>query len=262
MNFSNQNVQLAQGMYISSSTQQHPLGTRGYDDMGRAYAYCRAGASDLAAGFVIQGAAIPAGGLTLACHTTTGGTTPGSTQIMVTCVSAISTGFYNEGLLIVASGSGQGTEYKISSTPAVSTGATGAFTLYFEDAMPVMTNMTIATSSTISLIPNPYMNVIKAPVTTLTGPIVGVSKYPITATQYGWLQTWGPSSVVMQDTGAAGTSIVGVSATTGRAASLSNMTTGSTTTFLNNLVGSPIIGYLLAVGVVAEVRPVFLTIRP
>lgn len=262
MNFSNQNVQLAQGMYISSATQQHPLGTRGYDDMGRAYAYCRAGASDLVAGFVMQGAAIPAGGLTLTVNTSSGGTTPGSTSIKVTCASAVSTGFYNEGLLIVASGSGQGTEYKINSHAAVSTGADGTFTLYFEDAMPVMTNMTISTSSTISLIPNPYMNVIKAPATTLTGPIAGVCKYPITTLQYGWVQTWGPSSVISNDTGAAFAPVVGVGTTSGRVQAVSNMTTGSTTTFLNNLLNSPVIGYYMAVGVQGEVRPVFLTIRP
>jgi len=262
MNFSNQNLQLGQGMFVSSATQLHPLGTRGYDDMGRVYRYVRAGASDLVAGNVIQGAALVAGHLTLAVNTTSGGTSPGSTSIAVTCVSAVSTGFYNEGLLIVASGSGQGTTYKINQCPAVSTGATGAFTLYFEDAIPTLTNMTISTSSKISLVPNPYMNVIQAPVTTLTGPIVGVATYVITATQYGWLQTWGPCGVLSNDTGAAFSPVIGVGTTAGRAASVSNMTTGSTTTFLNNLLNSPIIGYNMIVGVQGEVRPIYLTICP
>lgn len=262
MNFSNQNVQLAQGMFISSSTQVHPLGTRGYDDMGRAYRYARAGASDLVAGNVIQGVGAVAGHLTLAVNTTSGGTTPGSMSIAVTAVSAISTGLYNEGLLIVASGSGQGTAYKINSCPAVSTGATGAFTLYFEDAMPVMTNMTIATSSKISLIPNPYMNVIQAPVTTLTGPIAGVCTYPITATQYGWLQTWGPAPVLSNDTTALGDPVIGVGSTAGRVEGWVAATSGATSTFLGNLTRGGAIGYMMAVGVQGEVRPVFLTIAP
>lgn len=262
MNFSNQNVQLAQGMFISSATQQHPLGTRGYDDMGRAYAYARAGAVDLVAGNVIQGVGVVTGHLTLTPHTTTGGTTPGSVQIMVTCVSAVSTGLYNEGLLIVASGSGQGTEYKINSCPAVSTGATGLFTLYFEDAIPVMTNMTIATSSKISLLANPFMNCIQAPVTTATGPIAGVCTYPITATQYGWLQTWGPAPVLSNDTTALGSPVVGVGSTAGRVEGWVAATSGATSTFLGNLTRGPVIGYMMAVGVQGEVRPVFLTIRP
>lgn len=267
MNLSNQDVQLGQQMFTSSATQQHPLGQRGYTPEGRTYRYCRAGASDLVAGNVIQGAATVAGALTLAVHTTSGGTTPGSTQIMVTCVSAISTGFYNEGFLIVASGSGQGGMYKIASFsgatgPNVSTGATGTFNLYAEDAIPSLTGMTIATSSKISLIPNPYMNVIQAPVTTLTGPVVGVATYVITATQYGWIQTWGPCAALSNDTAALGDPVVGVGSTAGRVEGWVSATAAATATFLGNLVKSPAIGYLMAAGVQGEWRPVFLTIAP
>jgi hypothetical protein len=275
MNLSNQDIQIGQGMFISSSTQQHPLGARGSDDMGRVYRYCRAGASDLVMGTVQQGSAVAAGGLTLAVHTTSGGTAPGSQSIMVTCVSAISTGFYNDGLLMVASGSGAGGVFKIQSfgpafasasgTPffaqgAVSTGATGEFRLYFEDAIPVMTNMTISTSSKISLIPNAYNGVVQAPVTTLTGPIAGICVYPITTLQFGWLQTWGPCAVLSNDTTALGNVVVGVAATTGRIEGAVGGTTGAT--ILGNLMKSPIIGYMMAVGVQAEWRPVFLTISP
>ncbi len=272
MNLSNQDVQLGQQMFTSSATALHALGQRASDDMGRVYRYCRAGASDLGIGLVAQGAAIVAGHLTLTPHTTTGGTSPGSVNIMVTCVSAVSTGFYNDGLLMVASGSGAGGVFKINNFfslggsatgqvgVSISTGATGQFVLYNEDAIPAMTNMTIATSSKISLIPNPYMNVIVAPVTTLTGPIVGVSIYPITATQYGWLQTWGPCAVLHNDTTALGNSVVGVGATAGRVEGAVGGTTGAT--ILGNLMKSPIIGYNMIVGVQAEWRPVFLTISP
>lgn len=277
MNLSNQDVSLAQQMFVSSSTQQHPLGTRGADDMGRIYRYCRAGGSDLAMGTVQQGQAVVAGGLTLTPHTTTGGTAPFSTSIMVTCVSAISTGFYNEGLLMVASGSGGGGVFKINSfgpafasasgTPffaqgAVSTGATGEFRLYFEDAIPIMTNMTISTSSKISLVPNAYMGVVQCPVTTLTGPVVGVCVYPITTLQFGWLQTWGPCAVLSNDTGAFGIGLVAASSTAGRVEGVQGAVAAATTTFLGNLLKSPVIGYYMAVGVQGEFRPVFLTISP
>lgn len=274
MNLSNQDVQIAQQMFTSSATQIHPLGTRGADDMGRIFRYCRAGAADLAMGQVVQGPATVAGHLTLTPHTTTGGTAPGSVNIMVTCVSAVSTGFYNEGFLMVASGSGAGGSFKINNFfslggsatgqvgVSISTGATGQFVLYNEDAIPVMTNMTIATSSKISLIPNQYMNVIVAPVTTLTGPIVGVSTYPITATQFGWIQTWGPCPVLSNDTATLGGSVVGVATTTGRVEGAQGATAAATTTFLGNILKSPIIGFMMAVGVQGEWRPVFLTISP
>lgn len=273
MNLSNQDVQLAQAMFSQSTTPSHPLGTRGSDDMGRIFRYCRAGGSDLIMGQVIQGAALTAGHLTLTPHTTTGGTSPGSLDIMVTCVSAVSTGFYNDGLLMVASGSGAGGSYKISSFKqitgtgavvgvSISAGGTGQFTLYFEDAIPVVTNQTISTSSKISIIPSPYMNVIQAPVTTLTGPLVGVCTYPITSTQYGWIQTWGPAAVLSNDTMAVGGSVVGVGTTAGRIEGVQGAAAAATTTFLGNLLKSPIIGYMLAVGVQGEWRPVFLTISP
>lgn len=273
MNLSNQDVQIGQQMFVSSATAIHALGQRGSDAMGRVYRYCRAGAVDLIAGTVIQGAALTTGHLTLTVHTTSGGTSPGSTSIMVTCVSAVSTGFLNDGLLMVASGSGQGGVYKISSFRcigttgadlgvSVSAGGNGLFTLYPEDAIPILTNMTIATTSTISLIPNPYMNVIIAPAATLTGPIVGVAVYPITATQFGWIQTWGPCAVKHNDTSALGNSVVGVATSCGRVEGANGAASAATTTFLGNLLKSPIIGYNMFVGVQGEWRPVFLTISP
>lgn len=262
MNFGYHEIELGVQNFISSATQQHPLGTRGRTQDGCMYVYARAGASDLVAGNVIQSAAIIAGHLTLAPHTTTGGTTPGSTSIAVTCVSAVSTGFYNDGYAIVASGSGQGTRYLIANCPVVSTGATGVFTLYGEDAIPTITNMTIATSSKISLVPNPYMNVIQAPATTASNGIAGVCTYPITATQFGWLQTWGLAAVLSNDTAAAGAPVVGVATTAGRVEGIVSATSGATATFFGNLTKGPVIGFMVAAGVQGEVRPVFLTIAP
>jgi len=262
MNFGYHEVELGQSNFVSSATQQHPLGTKGRTQDGRMFVYVRAGASDLVAGNVIQSAATSAGHLTLAVNTTSGGTSPGSTSIAVTCVSAVSTGFYNEGYAIVATGSGQGSAYGIQVCPAVSTGATGVFTLYTEDAIPSLTNMTISTSSKISLVPNPYQNVIQAPATTLTGMVAGVAQYVITATQFGWIQTWGLAAVISNDTTAAGDPVIGVASTAGRVEGIVSATSGATATFLGNMVRGPVIGYMVVVGVQGEVRPVFLTIAP
>lgn len=248
MNLSNQDVQLAQQMFVSSATQLHPLGTRGCDPFGRVYRYCRAGASDLVAGTVVQAPASVAGNLTLALNTTSAGTSIGDTSFAVTCASAISTGFYREGFAIIATGSGQGYIYSISNNPVVSTGATGIFSLYPEDALVVA----MTTTSKVSLIPNLYMNVIQAPVTTATSVVVGVATYVITTTQYGWIQTWGPCAVLTDDTTATGAPLNGIAATAGRASGF---------TAAGLLTGQSI-GHLMAAGVQAEWRPVYLKVSP
>lgn len=248
MNFSKQDLQLGQGNYVSSATQQHPLGERAYDAVGRVFRYCRAGASDLVAGNVVQAAATSAGHLTLAVHTTSGGTTIGSVAFAVTCASAVSTGFYREGFAMIATGAGQGYTYVIDNHAAVSTGATGAFTLHPEDAFIVA----ITTTSKISLLPNLYMNVIQMPVTTATNVAIGVAHYVITATQYGWIQTWGPLAVLSDDTTAAGSPLNAVASVAGRASGFTaaSLLTGQT------------IGNLIAVGVAGEWRPMYLKISP
>lgn len=248
MNLSNQDVQLGQQYFTSSATQQHPLGTRGCDPFGRVYRYVRAGAVDLVAGTVVQAPATVAGNLTLALNTTSSGTSVGDTSFAVTCASAVSTGFYREGYAIIATGAGQGYIYSISNNPAVSTGATGIFTLYPEDALVVA----MTTTSKVSLIPNLYMNVIQMPVTTATSVCIGVATYIITATQYGWIQTWGPCAVLTDDTTANGAMLNAVAATAGRA---SGFTAASVLT-------GQILGNLMAAGVQAEWRPVYLKVSP
>lgn len=260
MQLSNQDVQIGQQMFVSSAAQLHPLGTRGSTADGRVYRYCKAGGSDLVAGNVIQSPATPAGQLTKAINTTSA-VALGATLITLTCASSVAAGFYNEGYLIVASGAGQGLVYTVNNHAAVSTGATGIFRLYDEDALVVAVTIT----STVSLIPNKYNGVIRVPVTTATGVVVGVATYVIVSLQFGWVQTWGPCAVLGGDTNALGTAVDGVSSTAGRirgfitssvvpSASTSQTVTGSAT-------GQPI-GYLLQTNVDGQWVAVDLTISP
>lgn len=260
MNLSNQDVQIAQGMFVSSASQQHPLGTRGCATDGRVYRYCKAGGADLVAGNVIQSPAVPAGQIAKAVNATSL-VALGANQVTVTCASSVAAGFYIDGYLIVASGAGAGLLYTITNHPAVSTGASGVFTLYDEDRLVVA----ITTTSTVSLIPNKYAGVIRMPVTTATGVVVGIATYVITTLQFGWIQTWGPCAVLGGDTNALGTAVDGVSSTAGRvrgfitssvvpAATTSQTVTGSAT-------GQPI-GYLLQTNVDGTWVAVDLTISP
>jgi len=248
-----QDVALGGTNFISAASPRFELGTRGYTRDGRVFRYVRAGASALVAGEVMQSPATIAGHLTRAVHTTSQ-TGFGSTLISLTCGSTVAAQFYNEGYLMIASGAGQGVQYQIKNHPAVSTGATGAFTLYDDDAVTVA----ITATSTVSLIPNKYSGVIEMPVTTATGVAVGVACYPIAITQYGWIQTWGPCPVRGGDTNAIGSAIDGVSSTAGRArAFVAIGTSGDSTLYTGQAIG-----YLLQANVDGQFVAMDLRIAP
>lgn len=250
-NLSNQDVQLAQGMFISSSTQQHPLGTRGCDAAGHVHRYVKAGAADLVAGLTVQSSVTIAGHF-LQQANTTGNLTAGSPSIKVTCASTAAVGFYNEGYMLFATGLGQGMRLMIDRHAAVSTGATGEFFFYPDDPLTVA----ISTGTTkVSLFANKYAGVITTPATTATGAIVGVATYIITAAQFGWVQTWGPCGCVGDDTTALGGLVWGPAGTTGRVVGAD--ATGATT-----LLAKQMIGFLMQTNVQAQVVMVDLRISP
>lgn len=252
MNLSNQDVQLAQGMFTATAaaaTPVHPLGTRGSDTFGRVYRYVRAGAVDLIAGNVIQSPAVVAGALTLAVNTTSNGTNIGSLSFAVTCASSIAANFYADGFAVIATGAGQGVgPYVINNHAAVSTGATGVFNLYTEDALVVA----ITTTSKISLLQNKYNSVVQMPASTATGVIVGVATYVIPATACGWIQTWGTCSVLGADTTAVGAWVYGPATACGQASGFTAAT----------LLTGQVIGHLLQANVAGQYVAVDLTVSP
>src|SRR5262245_5977827 len=186
----------------SSATQALllPLGTVVEPRNGRSYRWCKAGAANLVAGNVIQSSAIIANHLAntppaVAIGATSFSYTPGAT--------AGAANLYAEGYLQVDTTPGNGYTYSISGHAAIT--ASTAFTLFLSPDDPIQIALT--TSSRVGLVANPYQNVIQSPVTTLTGTTVGVATYIITLAQNGWLQTWGPCSVLMGDTTAVGLSV-------------------------------------------------------
>lgn len=219
-NLSNTDVKLGQNMFESSSTQKHPLGTRGVMSDGRVFRYVLAGAVDLIAGTVLQSPAVVAGHQTLAVNTTSQVAIGGS-GVALTCASSVAANFYSEGYAVIASGAGQGFIYQLDAHAAVSTGATGQFPFYLpSDANTYVTAIT--TTSTVTLSANKYRGVVIAPITTATGLIVGVAQYVITAAQFGWIQTWGLAAVLSNDASAMGQWLNGIAATCGRSAFMSS----------------------------------------
>lgn len=236
---SSQDVCIGNSNFVSTAVGQYDLGTRGYTRDGRAFRYVLNGAVALVAGEVIQSPAVAPGNLARAVNTTSL-VAQFATAITLTCGSSVAAGFYNDGYLVVASGAGQGYLYQIKSHPAVSTGATGIFTLYDEDGLAVAITIT----STVSLLANKYNGVIQMPVTTPTGTVVGVAAYAIAITQYGWVQTWGPCPVRTDDTGVVGVTQLAVGSTAGRV-------TSATAASLIGGAGQ-VVGNLMQAGIAAQ----------
>jgi len=229
-------------VFTFTSDQRLPLGTRAITKDGRVFRYCKAGASDLVAGNLIQSSAPVANHLA----NTPPAVPVGSTSFVYTPgATAGAENLYAEGYLQVDTTPGNGYTYVVSGHPAIS--ASTAFTLTLEDAIQVA----LTTSSRVGLIANPYKNVIQAP-TTLTGKVVGVAPAPITAAYYGWLQTWGPASVLINGTPAVTAPVIN-SATTAGAVDVWTAAAQPTA----NLVG-----HMMQVGVSGKNNFVFLEIAP
>jgi len=189
--------------WTDSSTQFHALGTTAETKDGRVFKYAQCGATATVAGSVYQSAAPvpnhlantpPAVAIGARSFTYTPGATAGAANL------------YAEGYLQVDTTPGNGYVYQVAGHAAITSST--AFTLNLIDAIQIA----LTTSSRVGLVHNPYKNVIVNP-TTATASVAGVAPYIITATQYGWLQTWGMASVLINGTPAVGVGVI-ISGTT------------------------------------------------
>jgi len=229
------------GTFDSSSTQKHPLGTRAMTKDGRVFRYAVAGAVDTVAGSLYQQAAV----VTAHLANTPPVVAVGATSFVYTPGAATGVAnLYAEGYLQVDTTPGNGYTYLVSGHDAIASST--AFTLFLKDPIQVA----LTASSRVGLMPNAYKNVIVCP-TAITGRVAGVAPCIITATQYGWLQTRGPASVLINGTPAV-TSPVANSGTTAGAVDV-------WTTAAAAVVVTPV-GYMMQVGVSTKNNMVFLTI--
>lgn len=234
---------VGQDDFVSSATQIHDLGTRIETDDGRVYRYAKAGAVDLVAGNVLQGPAI----VTAHLANTPPAVAIGALSFTYTPGAATGTANqYAGGWLQVDTTPGNGYTYEVSGHAAIASST--AFTLNLKDPIQVA----LTTSSRVGLIANPYSGVIQFPVTTATGIAVGIAGYIISATQYGWIQTWGMASVLIAGTPALGAPVMTPSTTAGSAVV-------ETTT---NLVVAQIVGFMAQIGVDGKNNFVNLRIQP
>lgn len=214
-----------QDMFQSSATQIHPIGTRYRCRDGRVFFYGSAGASDTVAGTLYQGPAPIANHLArtapiVALGATSFTFTPGAT--------GGAANLYAEGFLQVDTTPGNGYTYSVSGHPTITLSV--AFTLTLNEPIQIA----LTASSAVGLIHNPYKNQIQVP-STSTGAVVGVSTYIVTATQYGWFQTQGPASVLINGTPAVTAPVVN-SATTAGAVDVWTAAAQPTATLVGNMM--------------------------
>lgn len=178
--------------YDIDTSQMFPLGAVAKTAEGRIFRYVQVGATDLVVGNLIQAPAQVANHQNLAPTAAAAG----SVSVTVTLgATAATANQYQGGWAFVSVTPDIGGQYRILSHPAANASAT--LTLTLED--PIITAWT--SSTRVDLVPNPYKNVIVSP-TTVTGSIVGVAVYAVTATNFGWVQTGGVGTILNDAAGA------------------------------------------------------------
>ena len=242
--FSEEPNAYGQDGFTSSSTQIHELGRRAVTKDGRVFRYAVAGASDTVAGSIYQSSAPIANHLAqtppaVAAGATSFSFTPGAT--------AGAANLYAEGYLQVDTTPGNGYTYQVSGHAAIT--ASTAFTLNLVPSDPIQVALT--TSSRVGLVANPFKNVIVMP-TTATAAVAGLAGYVITTGQYGWLQTWGPASTLINGTPGVGIGVV-ISATTAGAVDVAAVAAE---------INTRQIGHMMQVGVSTKNNFVMLRIHP
>lgn len=195
----------AQKLFSESSTALHNLGELVFSNDGRAYRYCKAGATALVAGKLQQSSAEDTTNFqNLTCAVSSAGATSITTTSTVTLTVDQLAGAL---LTVTAATTGAGFLYKVKGH-AAATAAVVTFNL--EDSVVVATTGTV----TVDLAPNPYSAVIVNPASASSAP-VGVAVYNITAAYYGWLQVGGVASILNDGGSTVGTNVSASNGTAG-----------------------------------------------
>lgn len=200
---------LGQPIFSSSADKYHELGFRA-EFGGRSFRYVRAGAVALVVGNALQTTVEDVDHDDITCRVTA----IGATSLLITTGSsggALDENEYADGYAIIDTTPGLGYTYKIKSHAAIAASTDGALVL--EDGETVQ--VALSASSKITLVANPYKNVIQHPVTTASGVCVGGAVYPIGINEYGWIQTGGPGAALIAGTPGVGQPVTSVGATAG-----------------------------------------------
>jgi hypothetical protein len=192
-----------------TADRYHDIGQRMEYEDGRKFRYTLNGGTLLVASDLVQGKIHLAGDDNLGVDATAD---VGDTAVTFTSATSTAVNYYNDGWMGVTLTPGDGYVYKILTSPVLTSGSGDIITLHADDPIRVA----LTASSEIGLIPNRWNGVIQAIQTTLTAPLAGVACTPITASQYGWLQTGGVACVQGAGSEVLGNTVVATLAQAGR----------------------------------------------
>ena len=217
-----------QGHFDVSSLQKEMLGRLTITDDGRKFRYAQAGASALHAGYMAIGnksasTVVKQAGLVVPT---------GTTQINFTITSAtFASNYFAGGYLQINSGTGQGLQYLIQASSAVTAGT--SITIGLAESIQVALDAT----TYFTLVPSPWALTTES--STATNIPAGVSPIAVAANYYYWAQTGGIANVLISGTPAIG-SILTLGGVAGSLAIVS-------TTIATEVV-EPIVGIVVGTG--------------
>lgn len=193
-----------------ATTPEHGIGQLGRTKDGRLFRYVENGGVALVVGNAIQAPAQDTDHDQLTCRVTAAGATA---LLMTTGAGggALDANEYAEGFAIIDTTPGLGYCYRISDHAAIAASTDGTINLVPEDAIEVA----LTAASRVTLVQNPYKNVVQHPVTTATNVCVGGAVYPIALDRFGWIQSGGVGAALIAGTPAVGQPVTSVSSVAG-----------------------------------------------
>jgi hypothetical protein len=220
-------------LYQSTTTQPGPymVGQIAWDVNGKAFRFVLNGGTAMTVGQVQQS---PATVSTYTAMVIPTAGVKGDAYINVTNGTSTITSQQFEGGTINVQTAGTAViadEYTIIGvTGTLTTG--GALKVFLD--RPLRTAIT--TSATVNMVPSPFSGVIPTPLTTPTGMPVGVAVFAIPANAYGWIQTHGVASVIVDNSAVVVGALIGVANTV--TGSISLGTAGAGVSFIGKSLGT------------------------
>jgi hypothetical protein len=183
-----------EGLWTPTVDQQHRIGERYQDGLGRVYRYVKNGGTALGAGLMTSGELIDTDSDAVT-QTAYGVVAIGDTRVTVLLVTAnaLVDGELQDGQLLVSSSTGMSYSYAIANN----TWITGDTVMSIELYEPIRVAWSATTVITVAK--NRYRDV-NVTATTQTALTAGVPTCVIPASYYGWVQRRGPCAMVV-DTG-------------------------------------------------------------
>lgn len=196
--------------FEDEATPQHAIGELRWTADGRKFRYVKAGATALVVGNALQATVEDVDHDAITVRVTAAG----ATALLITTGAsggALDVNEYEGGYAVIDTTPGLGYIYKIKDHLAIAASTDGTLNLFPEDAIQVA----LTAASRVTLVKNPYKDVIQHPVTTATNVCVGGAIYPITAAQYGWIQSGGVGAALIAGTPGAGQPLTSTGAVAG-----------------------------------------------